>query len=403
MVSEEVKELIKGMLRRSPESRMSFEEFFKHSWVIGLKGAENKGELDLKEALMSVYDKKKKLVNEEKKDQKEEGIKANIGENIIKIADNIVPDTINNEKIDNIVNNPNIDNENIVLSPIIEENTLVNSCKDIVKEQFIKEINMKSPIKDDNIDIEHISLDDLERKDPISLHKRFNKDFSDYFLLQMKSLLHRFSEIKAAIVLFAKEECPILQLFSFLLSLSTVKSLKEVLSNEITITFDSKVVIKKKLQWLLKGEEGILREIKGGFRELYGEIVLKVGQFQHVQEENLGPLLYKVFLEVVERNIVNEYVLDIRTLRESYRVLIEISGFLKRNYDNIGFSIKFQENEGVLNIEKAGEWFMEEIAEEGLDKGRLEIEEIGDYKGDYEEMEGIFYARMRQFDMDLIQ
>jgi len=477
------------MLKLSPENRMSFEEFFKHSWVTGSKSIEKiekPGELDLKEALMSVYDKRKKPMIEEKKelDPKQEEFKENnekfkeipdtllikgknnenivpnpiqtlikneikgpktikepaVNENILTIPikdptlENLVIANENSNKIQGNLQIPNKNSnkiqENLQIShensnktqekliipdenpnkiqenlPIPDENPqenlLIPHENSNKKEQNPKEIPEKSP-KEDLIDIEHISLDDLEKKDVISLYKRLNKDFFDYFLLQMKSLLQRISEIKSAISLFAKEDSPLVQLFAFLLSLVTVKSLKELLCNDITITFEGKVVLKRKLEGLLKGEEGILREIKAGFRELYGDMIVKAEVFQQIQEENVGPLLYKVFLEVVERNIVNEYVLDIRTLRESYRILIEISGFLKHNYQSIAFSISLPPNDVDFDLDKAEEWFMGDLGEEGSVKG-VQIKEIADYKLDYEEMEGIFYARMRQFDMDLIQ
>lgn len=149
-VSEEVKELIRGMLVIDPNKRMGFEEFFENLWVKNAKNANKKGENELQEALKSVYVSKKEKTTEKPREK---------------------PNEFPQKTTENIAS-PKTSTENL------------NFPGKINSEILLQDPNKDTKIPENRLSFMHLKLRNLLRSKIYDLLKDINdsKQISEYFL-----------------------------------------------------------------------------------------------------------------------------------------------------------------------------------------------------------------------------
>lgn len=397
-VSMECKALIAKMLMRDQEKRLSFAEFFEEPWVKG----ESKAELDLKEALLSVYDKGKL--------RKKSDI-------IEKDAGNIEKNTGNNAE----ESKTNENRESSLVNTVTVKETKENEAKPVIFPQTSNE-NLsnenENPNGNNNEEILGLSLDTASEAQEF-FQEKFNEDFLNFVELRAKAYLETIKELQILLETSRNSsedeetESSFNKLFGFLLTLAILDNLKSLLTKdcEILIKLDKTThILKRSLSALLPKE--LYSEFLRKFSVFFQEIAEKTDDFFEVFQEDYQQLLYKMFLEKAEKNVVNEYVLDCKSLRNEYKCLIQIASFLKAKTPAKTFEIKvFEEKSGncAVNWRECGEWFavLKEKREKDGKNSRscaqtLEFEEkMGEIEENYEELEREFYERVRSLDETL--
>lgn len=392
-VSKEVKDLIAKMLRREQEKRISFAEFFEEAWVKG----ESPGELELKEALLSVYDKGKRR----KRGESGENLVEKNAKNIEKTRENTEEER---KKESLVIKTEEKSKEN-------EEKSKENEEKPMV----IIEENRKESVVKDNEEILRLSFDEPSETHEL-FQEKINEDLLSFVELRAKAYLETIKELQHFLETLRdsqedeEAESSFNNLFAFLLTLAILDSLKTLLTKdcEIVIKLEKTTYCLKRSLSTLLSKELYLEFIKkfSGFFQVISE---KTNDFIEVFQEDYHELLYKMFLEKVEKNVVNEYLLDSKSLRDSYKSLIQIASFLKGKHHEKTFEIKvFEEAKASINWGGCEEWLAKAVSKEKGERNSkscvkmMEFEEkCAEIDKNYEELEREFYERVRSLDENL--
>ena len=358
VISEGAKDLIRRMLVIDVGKRMGFEEFFAHEWV----NAKEKKAGDLKKQLLSVYEEKSKE-------------KRKISVEIAEICDK------KEEK---------------------HEEKKEEKCEKIEEkhekfEEKCEEKHEKCEEKQEifdakELDIERLSLDSEPRSKENCdiLRKRANKQILDFFQSRVSDFLVKIEEIQEIIENFKENDSEVHKLLVFLLNMTIANEIKRLISEEISFFINKTFHFHQKIN---KFDVFSSEKLKKKFKLFYAKIE-ENSNFCEIYEENPRNLLYRVFLEVSERNIVNEYILDLSNLKDSYVKLVKIAEFLKKKTFLTSFSVNFScDLEG-----KYEEWLLLDSSQEDSFVKFADFEENEEFYEEYEEISRLLHARIRNFD-----
>jgi len=179
-----------------------------------------------------------------------------------------------------------------------------------------------------------------------------------------------------------------------LLNLTIANEIKKLLSSEIELFINKTVRFHQKINKFFKFNVFPFEKLKKKFRIFYQKLEENSSNFIEICDENPRNLLYRVFLEVSERNIVNEYILDLSNIKDSYVKLLKISEFLKKKKFVSSFSLNFSCDLGG----KYEEWLLLENSQEVFLEKFVEFEENEEFYQEYVEIERLLQGRIQCFD-----
>ena len=369
-ISQEVKGLIGSMLVKDPMKRMGFEEFFKNNWVVGgVQGVEKTSQLDLKDALASVYQSKMSK-NSTKETTKDSNNKDPL---IIQKS----PKVENNAMESIAINETNKPSNELVIK--VEENK--NNMIDIER------LSLDSSPKDRNTQINPQVIEQIKKRSIID-------QITNFFIDKTQQFIHKINEINSIIVQLKDQDSQYFKLLAFLLTLTITNELKSILSSDIAIFINNTDKIEKNLLIFFKNQEDLIKDLRSAFKSFYKNLCEMSANFDEISDQTPRTLIYNVFLEIVEQSIVNEYLLDVKSLKDSYKKLIEIDRFLKQEQYIQKFNIYFSAL--IEKLKESLRNMKDDDIDEDIDIDIIEGKDL--YSKEYEDLERLFNARINHFE-----